>query len=199
MHWIDPDCLPKTSGKVERFVTNAHGEIDGLVLNGSDNGATLVHVPPHMGAAIEASIQLGDSIAVCGVRPRGAAMIVAVALTTADGRSIADNGPGHEPEDGSRKSLAQSNLANGVTLAGKVRLPLHGPKGELRGALLEDGGIVRIAPNEAKRFAKLLQSGASVAARGEGVETPYGWVVGAKEIGDAPHNLKPIKESKHPR
>jgi len=29
MHWIDPDCLPETKGKVERFILNPHGEIDG--------------------------------------------------------------------------------------------------------------------------------------------------------------------------
>jgi hypothetical protein len=47
MRWINPDCLPETKGKVERFIINPHGEIDGFVLNDSKNDAMLVHVPPH--------------------------------------------------------------------------------------------------------------------------------------------------------
>ena len=32
MHWIDPNCLPETQGAVEGFITNRHGEIDGVLL-----------------------------------------------------------------------------------------------------------------------------------------------------------------------
>src|SRR5579871_6587238 len=57
MHWIDPDCLPETKGNVERFLVNHHGEIDGVVL-GDAAGVTLIHIPPHLSAEIEAAIQI---------------------------------------------------------------------------------------------------------------------------------------------
>ena len=96
MHWIDPDCLPETKGSFERFVLNPHGEIDGLVLNGGKERTTLIHVPPHLSAAIETSIRPGEAVTVRGVRPRGADMVAAVALTTAAGHVIIDDGPDHE-------------------------------------------------------------------------------------------------------
>ena len=82
------------------------------------------------------------------------------------------------------------------TLTPQVRLSLYAPKGELRGAILEDGSIVRIAPKEADRFAELLQPRASLAVRGEGIETPYGRVVESREIGSDLDSLVPAKGQK---
>jgi hypothetical protein len=65
-----------------------------------------------------------------------------------------------------------------------------------RGNLLEDGSIVRITPNEAHRFAEFLQPQASLAVRGEGIETPYGRVVKAREIGTDVNNLTPTNGEK---
>jgi hypothetical protein len=196
MHWIDPECLPETKGKVERFLTNPHGEIDGLVLNGK-SGTTLVHVPPHMGVDIEDAIEPGEDISVRGVRPRGCDMIAAVALIASDGHSIIDLGPDHKPPHQSRKSPASGKHAKGLSVVGKVRISLHAPKGELRGALLGNGTVVRIGPKEAKRFRELLQPGASLAVRGDGMETPYGTVVDAKQIGPDLEHLYPAKGPKH--
>jgi hypothetical protein len=41
MHWLDPDYLPVTSGVIELFLLNPHGEIDGMIF---DDG-TEVHFP----------------------------------------------------------------------------------------------------------------------------------------------------------
>jgi hypothetical protein len=190
MHWIDPDSLPETSGTLERFVLNGHGEIDGLVIaNGSDD-ATLVHVPPHLGAEIEAAFHPGEAVRVRGVRPRGTRMIAAVALFSADGRAVVDQGP-H-----GRKKHPKAPCQPKSAVAGVVRLSLHAPKGELRGALLQDGSVVRIGAKEAQRFAELFQPGAAVAVRGDGLETPYGRVVEGREIGSDLAHLKPAKGPK---
>jgi hypothetical protein len=50
---------------------------------------------------------------------------------------------------------------------------------------------VRIRPNEAHRFAEFLQPRASLAVRGEGIETLYGRVVKAREIGTDLNNFRP--------
>ena len=80
MHWIDPDCLPEISGEVERFILNVHSEVDGMVISDGKSSSLLIHTPPHMEADIDSTIQIGDTIGVRGVRPRGANMIAAVAL-----------------------------------------------------------------------------------------------------------------------
>jgi len=64
MHWIDPDCLPETAGVVDCFLLNAGGETDGLVLT----DGTVVHLPPHMGAAVLGAVTPGSSVRICGVR-----------------------------------------------------------------------------------------------------------------------------------
>lgn len=43
-----------------------------------------------------------------------------------------------------------------VTVQGKVQTPLYGPVGDLNGALLDDGTVVRIRPREAYQVASLL-------------------------------------------
>jgi hypothetical protein len=197
MHWIDPECLPETTGTVERFVMNPHGEIDGLILDCGTDKAVLVHVRPHLSAEIEAAVHPGEAVRVRGVRPRGAEMIAAVAIVAADGRAILDNGPGDKHHKDARLNAPKKHAARKSQIAGTVRLSLHAPKGELRGALLQDGSTVRIGPKEAQRFAKLLQPGASVAVRGDGIETPHGRVIESREIGCDLAHLEPAKAPKH--
>jgi hypothetical protein len=195
MHWIDPDCLPETKGNVERFLVNPDGEIDGVILIGAIEAA-LVHVPPHLSAEIEAGIQIGDAVRVRGVRLRGTSMIVAIALIAADGRTIIDQGPAGKQDEKRRKQDHRPARPKQVEVVGKTEMSLYSPKGELRGALLEDGSIVRIRPNEARRFAEFLRPRASLAVRGEGIETPYGRVVKAREIGTDLNSLMPTTGEK---
>ena len=188
MHWIDPDSLPEVSGTVERFVLNPHGEVDGFVMT-REGSAVLVHTPPHMEAELTGHIQKGDHVSVHGVRPRGADLLAAVAVTAKDGQRIVDNGPDHDREHAEvehRKMDAE----------GTVRLTLFGPKGELRGALLTDGTVVRIGPKEAEEVADLLAPRATLAVRGDGVETPFGRVIHAREAGKTLAALRPLKHGK---
>ena len=75
MHWIDPDSLATVPGKVECFVLNPHGEIDGFVIAGPKQGATLVHTPPHMAEELSRRVKVGDDVGVQGVRLRGAELL----------------------------------------------------------------------------------------------------------------------------
>ena len=117
-------------------------------------------------------------------------MISAVAIIASDDRLILDNGPGHEIEP---KRLHEKTKRSEV--AGVVRISLFGPKGELRGALLENGDVIRVVPKEAARIAALLRPGSRLAARGEGLESAHGRVVSAAEIGLDPTRLRPVRES----
>jgi hypothetical protein len=207
MHWIDPGHLPKTEGTVDRFLINPHGEIDGILLaDGME-----VHVPPHLSGEIRAAVQPGGAIAVYGMRPRHAEMIAAVAIEAGPGHRIVDNGPPQDKhgehgrkEHGRPKHGAKAQHAP-MEAEGTVRRSLHGPKGETRGALLEDGRIIRVLPHEAREYGPLLQPGARLAIRGPGLTADGTTVIDAKEIGASAASLKPVKpkkpegDEKHPK
>jgi hypothetical protein len=74
-------------------------------------------------------------------------------------------------------------------------MSLFGPKGELRGALLENGDVIRVGPKEAARIDTLLRPGSPLAACGEGLESAHGRVVSAAEIGLDPTRLRPVRKS----
>jgi hypothetical protein len=189
MHWIDPESLPEVAGTLERFVVNAHGEVDGFVMVDQAEMPMLIHTPPHMEHELTHHVKASDKVAVQGVRPHGTQLIAAVAVVAANGRHIIDGGPEHD-----RKHLKPDHRK--MDVRGTVRLSLFGPKGELRGALLADGTILRIGPRQAKEVAALLAPGAKVAASGDGLETKHGRVIEVKAIGIEPGSLRPVHKPK---
>jgi hypothetical protein len=189
MHWIDPNCLPETKGTIERFILNPHGEIDGFVMTNEAQASVLVHTPPHMEAELIRELKAGDIVSVRGVRPRKADLIAAVAVATSSGAEIVDRGPDHDRE---HPKLEKAKMS----ADGTVRMSLFGPKGELRGALLTDGTVIRIGPKAAEAVAALLAPNAQIAVKGDGFATQHGRVVHAKEIGSRSDDLRPIEEAK---
>jgi hypothetical protein len=189
MHWIDPDYLPEIAGTVDQFLVNKHGEADGFLLtDGSE-----VHVPPHLSSRLLRDVRPGGKVRVRGVRPRSVEMVAAVAIDTAKGR-ILDEGPEARKDDDAFERARHSPMrAEGI-----VKQAIHGPKGETRGAVLEDGRIIRLPPHEAKRFSDLLKKGARISANGDGATTSFGTVVEAREIGGSAATIKPV-EAKKPK
>jgi hypothetical protein len=171
MHWIDPAQLPPISGTIERFIANARAELDGLVLKVDGAGAKLVHFPSHMTGEVEAALNSGDVIIVRGLKPREAEMIAAIALERSDGLQIVDRGPPkHAPPSKAFKS-------DRMSVTGKVRMTLFTAKGKARGALLEDGTVVRMALTQAEQLKRHLQPGSDIKVEGTGCDTAYGRVI----------------------
>ena len=195
MHWLDRHYLPEISGAVERFLLNLRGDADGMILS----DGTDVHFPPHMSPELRAAIRLGEKpeIRVRGVRPRNSALIAAIAIETMDGKRIVDNGP---PKKHAEKEKPDKDgptpKHEEMQAEGRIRHVLHGPKGEARGALLEDGTIIRIPAHEVERIAHLLSPGRRLAVRGEGLTSEFGTVIEAREAGPSTHNLQPLKPKK---
>jgi len=190
MHWIDPDHLPEVVGTVDLFLVNKHGEADGFLMTDGRE----VHVPPHLSPRLLREVRPGSKVRVRGVRPRAVEMIAAVAIDTAKGRLL-DEGPDHRPDDDEFEEAKHGSMS----VQGIVRQPIHGPKGETRGAVLEDGRIIRLPPHEAERFSDLLVAGGKIAAKGEGATTSFGTVVEAKEIGVSSDALKAVGDPKKPK
>ena len=68
-------------------------------------------------------------------------------------------------------------------------MSLHGPRGELNGAMLEDGTILRLPPPEAERLAALLVAGQTIVVQGDGLTTAMGRVVELQAIGPSQAQL----------
>lgn len=185
MHWIDPDFLPETSGVVDLYLLNAEGEADGLVLT----DGTEVHFPPHMGATVLGAVRPGSTVRICGIRPRGVAMVAAVAVQPEDGARIVDAGPPHGGE--ARRPAHARRTA--VEVEGVLRQKLHGPKGEVRGVLLEDGRSARFPPHAGEGIEALLAPGARLLLRGDGFATEHGTVIAVREIGSSRDDLRRVR------
>jgi len=150
MHWIDPDALPETAGAINTVIHDADGQVDGLVLDGD----RFVHVPPHMAQALGPQrLRVGTMVSVRGVKPRRADMVVAVSIC-ADGRCVEDDEDGPDAHDPPPPPATMP-----ADIVGQVRLTLHAPRGEVCGALLHDGTVVRIWPRHNEALAEYFEPG----------------------------------------
>ena len=140
---------------------------------------------PHLTTQFASAVRVGDTVTVQGYRSSYVPLIVAASITDANtGQTVVDSGP---PPPGSRPPPPPPGMpapgAQQTTVQGKVQMPLYGPRGDLNGALLADGTIVRIGPMEAYQVASLLNPGQTLAVQGWGLTTSYGKVVEAQAVG----------------
>jgi hypothetical protein len=204
MHWLNPDYLPEISGIFERFLFNLHGEADGMVMS----DGTEVHFPPHMADEVCACIRADErtKVKVRGIRQPAGGVIAAVAIETIDGRRIVDKGP---PVDKKAQRAARDQMYGArrpTEISGVVGGLLHGPKGEVRGLLLEDGRSGRFPSCDPDYLLQLWLTKSPVILRGEEIAAERGVVIAVHEIGtsrDRMHSLdrkpepdKPAEKSK---
>ena len=72
-------------------------------------------------------------------------------------------------------------------------MTLHGLRGDVNGALLQDGTVLRLPPPEAARFAALLQPDRNVVAEGTLFTNPLGKVLEVRQIGASRDQLKEVQ------
>ena len=157
MHWLDPDHLPQTRGKLSSLIYNEHGDVDGMLF---DNGQT-VHMPPHLGNRVARSVRVGEEVGVNAVKPRAANVLVAVRVTRADGKAFDDEGPG-------ARTPVKPPARKPVHVEGVVQTTLHAPKGEVSGAIMRSGEVIRMHPKGNESLTAYLQPGAHVEVWGDG-------------------------------
>jgi hypothetical protein len=176
--------LPETRGTVQRFTLTPRGDLDGFVLaDGTD-----VHVPPHLSTQLAAAVRPGDAVSVRGYRSGTVPLVVAAAVTDAvTNQTVVDQGPpppGFGPPPPPPPGVPTPGSQQ-ISLIGKVQASLYGPAGDLNGAVLDDGTIVRLPPPTAYQSSNLLAPGQSIAVQGWGLTNAYGRVVDAQAIGPA--------------
>jgi hypothetical protein len=184
----DPQQLPAQRGEVQQFTMTPRGDIDGLILS----DGTEVKTPPHLSAEMAYSIKPGDTVTIHGLHAAALPLVQAVSITDeATGRTVIDYGP-QGPRGGPAAGPAAT--ISGLTEAqGRIRMALHGRRGEVNGVLLENGTVLRLPPPEAYRFAALLQPGQTVVAAGVGFTTAVGKVLEVWQLGASHGQLSQIQ------
>jgi hypothetical protein len=164
----DPDQLPAVNGTVRQFTLTPRGDIDGLILT----DGTEVKTPPHLSSEIAFSVKPGDRVVIHGLRAAALSLVRAVSITDeATKNTVVDDGPpgpGRRPPPPGGPGAAPPPPpgANVTEATGRVLMSLHGPEGDINGALLEDGTVLRVPPPDAYRLASLLAPGQTVFAQG---------------------------------
>ena len=172
----DSSQLPETKGTVKQYTLTPRGDVDGLILA----DGTEVKLPPHLTAQIVFAVKPGDAVTVRGLKARALPLIDAASVTNfVTGVTATDNGPPGGP----------GRIISETALTGRIAAALHGKRGEVNGALLENGTMLRLPSPEAERMQSLLQPGQSVAVRGAALVTPLGTVIEVRAIGSSPEQL----------
>jgi hypothetical protein len=172
----DASQLPETRGIVKQYTLTPRGDVDGLILN----DGTEVTLPPHLTNQIVFAVRPGDAVTIRGLKARSLPLIEGASVTNfATGVSVMDNGPPGGPD----RSTSEQ------TISGKIAAQLHGKRGEVNGAVLDNGIILRMPPLEAERMQGLMQPGQLVTVRGITLKTALGTVIDASAIGASTDQL----------
>ncbi len=177
----NPNQLPAIQGKVAEYSLTPRGDVDGLILA----DGTEVHLPPHLGTQLVYAVKPGDAVTIQGLKARALPMVQAMSIKNdATGSIVTDTGAGGPP--------GPRDAGQALNATGRIKAQLHGPRGDLNGALLEDGTIIRLPPPEARRLASVLTAGSPVTVQGEGIEGPLGRVIEARSIGPDTGHLSQV-------
>ncbi|WP_289052574.1 hypothetical protein, partial [uncultured Methylobacterium sp.] len=169
----DPGTLPETKGTVKQYTLTPRGEVDGLILA----DGTEVKLPPRLSGAVVFTVRPGDAVSVRGMRAR--------ALPLVDGAQIRNEATG-----ATLVTLGGPEPAAAETVvSGRIAALLHGRRGEVNGAILDDGTTLRLPPHEAARLSSVLQAGQPVSLRGAVTKSPLGAVVEVRALGASPDSL----------
>lgn len=173
---LDPDArrdketrreTETVTGKVKSLTTAPRGEIDGAEL---DDG-TLIHWPPHLADRFTAAARRGDRVKVVGrmeTTPKGDTHFEVATLTNLDTNATAENDGAADPREKRRKGKPPVPRRNAPeqTVQGTVERLTKAPKGEIDGAVLDDGTVLHWPPHLEDRFSDVIAKGDRVKAVG---------------------------------
>src|SRR5487761_1092527 len=153
-------------GTVESMTTAPKGEIDGAVL---DDG-TVIHWPPHLAGRFSSVVAKGERIMADGrmeTGRQGDTLFEVRTVTNIETNATVEN-DGRGPREKRRKEKPPAPPRNGSerNIQGKVERLTRAPKGEIDGAVLDDGTFLHWPPHLEDRFANLIAEGDRVKAAG---------------------------------
>jgi hypothetical protein len=194
-------------GTVKSMTTAPKGEIDGAVME----DGTVLHWPPHLERQFSDVVKPGDRVTASGFAQRGREgdeRFEVRKLTNVDTDATAENdGPGPRPKRRKGPPPPPRRTAEMKTVRGKVERMTTAPKGEIDGAVLDDGTVLHWPPHLEERFSDVVAKGDRIEATGFDETTPKGdehfevaSVTNLRTDASADNdNLKERKEPRRPR
>ena len=173
-------------GQLDRFTLSADGQVDGFLLE----DGTEVHVGRYLATQLGQAVQQGEPVRVRGVQVSGVRVVAASSVTSEGTEAII--GTGEAPSNPATPASAGTPDASG---GGAVKQLLHGHRGEVDGAVLENGLVVRLPPNAPIARADLFVVGHELAVRGVAFDTAYGRVIRIDSIGASDDDLGPVRQT----
>ncbi|WP_039783027.1 hypothetical protein [Herbaspirillum huttiense] len=175
---------PVTEGRVSRFLINPYGEVDGLMVG----ERTVIKFPPHLSQTLQNAVKPGQSVRIFG-QAEAAGVIKADAIVNlANGQTVIDRPPAFDANPPLPPHLRAAQLRQ-LSVRGKIAMVLTGPRGEANGVILDDGSIVRFAPDSLRTP---LEPGAPFAANGLGTRNSFGTAIEAIDVGASADSLQPL-------
>ncbi len=171
-------------GTVSQYMMNPDGSVAGILL--SDN--TIVRFPPHMGQQLVQALKPQDLVTVDGFVQYQGTIHATTITNVASQQSVVDTPPSSQnPPPGPGREARQSISANGT-----IKVLTHTVRGEIDGAVLDNGTIVHFPPHFGTQDANLFQVGAPLAAVGYGAINIYGRSLEATSVGPAADHLQTV-------
>jgi hypothetical protein len=171
-------------GTVSQYMMNPDGLVDGVLL--SDD--TIVRFPPHMSQQLVQSVKPRDLVSVDGFIEYQGTIHATTITNPASQQSVVDIPPSPQnPPPGPGQEVRQPMNATGT-----IKVLTHAARGEIDGAVLDNGTIVHFPPPVGTRYANLFQVGAPLAAVGYGTINTYGRSLEATSIGPSADHLQTV-------
>jgi hypothetical protein len=181
--WAQAEAnAPTVSGRLQQWLVNPNGEVDGFLLA----DGTQVAFPPHRSAELLQLAKPGDSVQVGGWRTPGLPVLRATSVT-AGGRSLEDT----PPAPGARAPREPGALA-AMSASGRVARVLYSGRGDANGVLLDGGSIVRFPPHVGAVLMPWMQPGTTVHARGWGSRNAQGSALEATAMGPTAESMQEL-------
>jgi hypothetical protein len=171
-------------GTVSQYMMNPDGLVDGVLLN----DYTIVRFPPRMSQLLVQTVKPQDLVSVDGFIEYQGTIHATTITNSASQQSVADTPPSPQnPLPGSGQEKRQSISTNGT-----IKVLMHAARGEIDGAVLDNGTIVHFPPPVGAQYAGLFQVGTQFAAVGYGATNNYGRSLEATSIGPSADHLQTV-------
>jgi len=181
-------------GTVQRFLINARGGLDGMILD----GGIQVSFTPVMAARVKKLIAVNDIVLVKGFYENDRVFSAEEITNVNTNRRVSeqlspppgpvqDDLPNYLPPEGTRSRITKTpgpkhRGLNKFSAEGTVQTRLYGKFGELTGVVLSDGTIVHFKPEIINTMDLNADIGDKLKASGYGTQNNFGRSIDATEV-----------------
>jgi hypothetical protein len=163
---------------------NPDGLIEGILLS----DGTIVRFAPQMSQQLVQTVKPQDPVSVDGFIEYQGTIHATTITNPASQQSVVDTPP--SPQNPPPAPSQEARQPMSVT--GTIMVLTHAARGEIDGAVLDNGTIVHIPPPVGLQYANLFQVGDPLAAAGFGTVNTYGRSLEATSIGPSADHLQTV-------